>query len=368
MDTHRGEHCVEKNSFDKMFSKKHKFKIISKCLSRCVVCFKKFINDNQTEINKELDNGNFNAFSLMYYYNKSTKNIDECVNVLKKSYEKNSNNKKYAYNLLGLYYESLGNFDQCIKYYKMAIDEGNIVSMHNLGSHYRYQKQHELANKYYMMAIDNDYPKSMHNMARYYAITLKDMDMAEKYYLLAIDREYIPSALCYANLCYKKKKYDLCKKYLMMAIDHEYSYAYIELGDYYVNYEKNYDKAEEAYLKFSRNCYRQLGNLYYLMHNHVLAKKYYILSLNSFSFVLRCTMERLLTMTTIYDIYTNIDNKTKLLDNLYKYHDKTLYDKLQNFINSVVNEMCNICYVETDCVLQNGDYVCGSCMLDHSFS
>jgi predicted DNA-binding WGR domain protein len=55
---------------------------------------------------------------------------------------------------LAKYYEKQNDYSNMVKYYLLAIEQGNIASMTNIGLHYEIQKDYDNMLKYYLIAID----------------------------------------------------------------------------------------------------------------------------------------------------------------------------------------------------------------------
>lgn len=104
------------------------------------------------------------------------------------------------------------------KYHLMAIDKGNVCSIHNLALFYERQDKSDALDsceKYLLMSIEKGVVLSMHHLARLYDGQSK-YDLAEKYYLMAIEKGYVESMYELAYLYRDFKKYELSKHYFIM--------------------------------------------------------------------------------------------------------------------------------------------------------
>jgi tetratricopeptide (TPR) repeat protein len=109
--------------------------------------------------------------------------------------------------LAGLYFMSEKNYDQAERYYQIAINQGDVCAIANIGTMYRYQKKYDMAEQYYLNAIEKGNIIALTNLGLLY-YTQKKYDQAERYYLMAVER----CELCAPNnlgiLYYDQKKYD----------------------------------------------------------------------------------------------------------------------------------------------------------------
>jgi tetratricopeptide (TPR) repeat protein len=84
-------------------------------------------------------------------------------------------------------------YDEMIYYYELAIKQGHVKAMNNLGVYYNYldnitQNDIDKMKYYYLLAINNNNVTSMYNLGLYYK-TIKDFDNMLKYFLMAINNK-----------------------------------------------------------------------------------------------------------------------------------------------------------------------------------
>jgi hypothetical protein len=141
-----------------------------------------FINNNSLqsifELGKQYQNEKNYEYMLFYYNN---------------LIEKYNNNYSYEEQqilsetlcTLAMYYKKIENFDLMKTYHLMAIENGNLTSMNNLGFYYEtLEKNEELMKKYYLMAIENGHTTSMYNLGSYYEC-IEDEENMYHYYFMA---------------------------------------------------------------------------------------------------------------------------------------------------------------------------------------
>jgi tetratricopeptide (TPR) repeat protein len=107
----------------------------------------------------------------------------------------------------------------------------------------------------------------------------------KKYYLMAIEKGVSSAMNNLGNYyCDVKKNYDKMKKYYLMAVEKGDSSAMNNLGNYY-NVKKNYDKMKKYYLmaieKNHCNAAYNLGHYYHIVEiNYDEMEKYYMEAIN----------------------------------------------------------------------------------------
>jgi hypothetical protein len=82
----------------------------------------------------------------------------------------------------GVYHEYKKDYDTMKKYYLMAVENGNISAMKNLGNYYNnIEKEYDLMKKYYLMAIENGNVRAMYHLGVYYYTVENDHKQSKKY-------------------------------------------------------------------------------------------------------------------------------------------------------------------------------------------
>ena len=114
---------------------------------------------------------------------------------------------------IGIYFQfEKKNYRLMEKYYKLSIEKGNLDAIFSLGMYYRQKNEFELMEKY----------------------------------LLMLDNVNYPNAMCFLGNYYNKiKNYNMMLKYYKKANN---EYGYEQIGNYYENIEKDYEKMSEYYL------------------------------------------------------------------------------------------------------------------------
>jgi hypothetical protein len=188
------------------------------------------------------------------------------------------------YGFRGIYYRHVEkNYDLMKKYYLMAIEQGCVQAICNLGRYYQHiEKNYDLMKKYYLMAIELNYYRAMSCIGYYYQMTEINYELMKKYYITAIEQGN--DAIAMNNLGYyyhdAEINYDLMKKYYLMAIELGDLTAMINLGNYYADIELNNELTKKYYLMaYKRNdldAMINLGNYYHTKEpNYELCIKYY---------------------------------------------------------------------------------------------
>ena len=214
--------------------------------------------------------------------------------------EQNINNPLML-NYIGLYYKTKANYKLMNKYYLLAIDNGSLDAMHNLGNYYKYIQKND---NYKFMKYENpmDLDHSMHDgkflittLSNYYK-SIEKIDgyaLMKKYYLMAIDKGYYYSAHELAHYYQTIKEtdgynYDLMKKYYLLSIEKTNNIISMHnLACYYINIEKNYDMFKKYCLMGVDNgsvkCMNDLGHYYKYIEpqNNELMKKYYLMAVDN---------------------------------------------------------------------------------------
>lgn len=208
------------------------------------------------------------------------------------------------------------------KYYLMAIDKGNVYSMHNLAIRYINQKQYKLAEKYFLMAVDGGNELSIYKLAKLY-ITQRKYDLAEKYYSMTIQKGNIYTTNKLAKLYIIQRKYDLAKEYILiginkgnirsirlMALLYDKLYMYSNSDKYLTMTIKYLTMAIE---KGDSKSMWKLAGKYGMLGNHELARHYYVmgainhhkLSVSTMNFILtyNFNMNDLIELSSVIDDY-----------------------------------------------------------------
>ena len=85
---------------------------------------------------------------------------------------------------IGNYYQIVEkDYDMMKKYFAMAVADGNVDSMYNLGCYCHTEKNYDLMKQYYFMAIELNHTVAMNNLGHYYQKIEKNYDLAKQYYL-----------------------------------------------------------------------------------------------------------------------------------------------------------------------------------------
>lgn len=141
--------------------------------------------------------------------------IKQCLKDIEKNYIK-------IIDYIGNYYFIKKNYREMKKYYLIAINEGSVMSMNNMG-HYYSKKNHEKSKKYYLMAIKNGCMQAKKNLLIswdnnssqeiindiIYTASLMKWNKAELYFLKEMEKKkYIPDMKI---ICNSIKKYNDCE-------------------------------------------------------------------------------------------------------------------------------------------------------------
>jgi tetratricopeptide (TPR) repeat protein len=128
--------------------------------------------------------------------------------------------------------------------------------------------------------------KQYYKLGLYYQFNEINNKLTKKYYNLDINEKYsLTRGNSMNNLGFYysdvEKNYDKSKKYFLDAIQNNNYDAYNNLGLYYYNIEKNYEKAKEYYLLACEHdipeAFNNLGLYYYeIDNNYDISKLYFI--------------------------------------------------------------------------------------------
>jgi len=123
------------------------------------------------------------------------------------------------------------NYSDAINYYLMAIENGNVHAMNDLGYYYYIIEQnYELTKKYYMMAIENNMSKSMYALGHYYHNIEKNIKLAKKYYTMGAEQNYDEALEALGDIYnYDEHNKEEAIKYYIKAISLGNTGAYNEL-------------------------------------------------------------------------------------------------------------------------------------------
>lgn len=194
-----------------------------------------------------------------------------------------------------------------------AINKGNPTAMVRLAMLYQQRHQYELMKKYYLMAISSlRCENNDHNNCSMENCDTKKQQMKSMYLL--------------AHHYQLTEDYTEMIRYYNMAINNKSIYAMTRLGDYYS-----------------------------ILGNKELSKKYRLMAANhghSNSIIV------LISQIGLIKTYCMIENKEFFINTI----QKPLKDKLDENMKNSINELCQSCYLENNCWLKNGVYLCGLCL------
>jgi hypothetical protein len=240
----------------------------------------------------------------------------------------------------GNYYNRVKlDYEKMKYYYLMAINKGNVDSLHNLGDYYHYiEKDYEKMKHYYLMGIENKQSLGnlhcMNNLALYYQNIEKDYVKMKHYYLMAIEKKNIISI---SNLAH-----------------------------YYTTVENDFDKMKYYY----KMIFDIFDYDYIISKNEKVFKNYIKYIFDEFDFTIDT---KIISLLTLYDNnfineylkYLCIFNETLFTDN-YKYLNKLNKKKYYIHMNNLNNNIkeCNICLITKNNIkLHNcSNELCLSCM------
>lgn len=183
----------------------------------------------------------------------------------------------------GVYYSINNNYELMKKYYLIAIDNGDIDAMYNLGRHYEdIENDYDLMKEYFLMAIDNGYTRAMYSLGYYYDEIEINIDLMKKYYTMAIKKGDVDAmynlGLYYGNI----GKYDKMKIYFLMAFDNGHIKAMRKLAEYYFKCFDHFPIIECYSMAIKKGDVKSMVRLadYYKSINHnKLMKKYYLMAI-----------------------------------------------------------------------------------------
>ena len=185
---------------------------------------------------------------ICYYFLKEYSQSAEYFQMLKRSELKINN-------MLGLCYHHSQNYNLAIKHFKLAIEEGNKLSIHNIANTYLELKDYEKAIKSYQ---ESGFKYANHSIGKCYVV-MDDYKNASKYYAKALqqkDNNKLDDRL-FENIYIK-----LAECQLKLNNPKNACMCYVEV------FEKNKTKLifdKIVNLLFSQNCYEKVINL--IEHN-----------------------------------------------------------------------------------------------------
>jgi TPR repeat protein len=131
-------------------------------------------------------------------------------------------------NNVGLYYENIKDYDNMLKYYLMAIAKDCCIAMFNLGLYYKRHTDYVNMLKYYLMAINKGCPEAMCSLAGYYCDQEDYVNMS-KYYLMAIEKRYMFAMYNYGSYHANIGDYDNMATYFIMAVENGHDTCIIDV-------------------------------------------------------------------------------------------------------------------------------------------
>ena len=215
--------------------------------------------------------------------------------------------------------------------------------------------------------------KQYYHLGLYYQFNQKNNKLIKKYYNLDIDEKYSPTrgesmnnlGFYYSDV---EKNYDKSKKYFLDAIENNNHNAYNNLGLYYYNIEKNYEKAKEYYLLACEHdiseAYNNLGLYYYeIDNNYDISKLYFIEAIKR---DVGDAINNIKLVTTPLERYIIFRQNSILIENYKDNKDYNndrhviIFKNRLNFSNKVME--CVICMNEYMHIpLECCHYICVDC-------
>lgn len=215
-----------------------------------------------------MEKGNLKCMNKLgnYYYEK--KDYDNA-----KKYYLIASDKKYIHSILMLkyIYKNIDNdMDNCIKYWAMAIDNGQIDDVNDLGLYFLDKKDYANAKKYFKIGVTNDVDGAMNNLGHIYYDIKKNAEKAKNYFKMASDKGCTCAMINLSNVYKDENNMKKYVKYMVKAIMNDDFSKVNDLGLYFLGI-KDYDNVEKYFIIGVKNgnnaSMNNLGHYYSAIKN-----------------------------------------------------------------------------------------------------
>ena len=207
--------------------------------------------------------------------------------------------------------------------------------------------------------------KQYYHLGLYYQFNQINNKLTKKYYNLDINEKYSPTrgdsmnnlGFYYLDV---EKNYDKSKKYLFDAIQNNNYNAYNNLGLYYYNIEKNYQKGKEYYLLACEHdipeAFNNLGLYYYKIdNNYDISKLYFIEALKK---DVDDAINNIKLVTTPLERYIIFRQNGISIEDIENYKDNNDYNDYNNDRQVIIfKNRLNFCSKFMECIICMNDYM-----------
>ena len=183
--------------------------------------------------------------------------------------------------------------------------------------------------------------------------------------------------------CYDNKNYDQMMELFMIVLNNDtWNYDAMNKIMFYHNSINRKQKMQEYYLKSIKEHNNTkamifLAHFYSTIRNYDMEKKYYLMAivklgnqnelsvesedLTSYRYAISQLMLRHHIKMKIMNIYMMVKHKDAMIRMLKNSYVEKYINEITEFIDNSIDEICELCYLETKCVEKNKQYLCGSC-------
>lgn len=225
-------------------------------------------------------------------------------------------NSDVKYDLLGIYYLWFDyDYDKGIECFTKSIECGNQQAPLNFAMYWEDgEGNYDKAIHYHKIAVERNNAYASYKLGCLYYSELNDCNNGFFYLSLAVEKGCVDAIDCVASHYYTRKDYEMALYYFELGVDRGVTDLLYDIGHYYLDIKKDYDKGVSYYLeygKYNNHVIHLLVELVGKICNYetlYLIYEYVILHGEPYS------VEKLLT------INSNVFDKWKIVNSVWDKH------------------------------------------------